>query len=72
LTAHDIHYAWANHWVGNIVTFETNGATTCADYYDQIALGGLRRPPGALEAVSSATAPSFILAIQEAHPLLAR
>ncbi|HKV85352.1 MAG TPA: hypothetical protein VJN88_12410, partial [Ktedonobacterales bacterium] len=45
LKAHDIHYAWANHWVGNIVTFETNGATTCADYYDQIALGGLRRPP---------------------------
>ena len=72
LKQHDIHDAWANHWVGNIVTFETNGATTCADYYDQIALGGLRRPPGTLEAVSAATAPSFILAIQDAHPLLAR
>ena len=72
LKAHDIHYAWANHWVGNIVTFETNGATTCADYYDEVVQGGLRRPPGTLAAVSAAQAPSFILAIQDAHPLLAR
>ena len=72
LKRNNIHYAWANHWVGNIVTFETNGATTCADYYDEVVLGGLRRPPGTLAAVSAAQAPSFILAIQDPHPLLAR
>ncbi|MGZ3601069.1 MAG: hypothetical protein ACXWQ5_15485, partial [Ktedonobacterales bacterium] len=31
LKAHDIHAAWANHWLGNIVTFETNGQITTAD-----------------------------------------
>lgn len=72
LRAHDIHYAWANHWVGNIVTFETNGQTTCADYYDEVYSGGLHRPPGALEAVSAANAPSFILALVDPHPLLAQ
>ncbi|MFI5272108.1 MAG: hypothetical protein ACHQ4H_03635 [Ktedonobacterales bacterium] len=70
--SHHITDAWCNHWLGNIVTFETNGRTTCADYYDQVTLGGLRRPPGTLEAVSAATRPSFILIGQGAHPLLAQ
>ncbi|MGH2514797.1 MAG: hypothetical protein ACRDHP_04000 [Ktedonobacterales bacterium] len=72
LRMHDIRYAWANHWVGNIVTFETNGQTTCADYYDEVIAGGLHRPPGTLEAVSAANAPSFILALVNPHPLLAQ
>jgi hypothetical protein len=72
LRSHDIHYAWANHWVGNIVTFETNGQTTCADYYDQVVQGGLRRPPGTLEAVSRAERPSFIITLADPYPLLAR
>jgi hypothetical protein len=72
LRAHDIRYAWANHWVGNIVTFETDGQTMCADYYDEVYSGGLHRPPGALEAVSAARAPRFILALVDPHPLLAQ
>lgn len=72
LTAHDIHDAWCNHWLGNVVTFETDGRTTCADYYDQVVQGGLHRPPGSLEAVSSADRPSFILIGQGVHPLLAQ
>ncbi|HKS70870.1 MAG TPA: hypothetical protein VJQ45_10640, partial [Ktedonobacterales bacterium] len=72
LAAHDIHDAWFNHWLGNVVTFETDGATTCADYYDQVVSGGLHRPPGTLEAVSAADRASFILIGQGAHPLLAR
>ncbi|HLZ22959.1 MAG TPA: hypothetical protein VKQ30_12625 [Ktedonobacterales bacterium] len=72
LRAHDIRYAWANHWVGNIVTFETDGQTSCADYYDEVYSHGLHRPPGVLEAVSAANAPSFILALVDPHPLLAR
>lgn len=72
LRAHDIHDAWANHWVGNIVTFETDGQTTCADYYDEVVEGGLHRPPGTLEAVSGANAPTFILAVVDPHPLLAQ
>ncbi|MGZ6388842.1 MAG: hypothetical protein ACXWQZ_06230 [Ktedonobacterales bacterium] len=72
LKAHDIHAAWANHWLGNIVTFETNGQITTADYYDQVALGGLRRPPGALETVSAADRPSFIIITHDPHPLLAQ
>ncbi|MGZ3675009.1 MAG: hypothetical protein ACXVCO_11940, partial [Ktedonobacterales bacterium] len=39
---------------------------------DQVALGGLRRPPGALEAVSAAAHPSFIIITQNPHPLLAQ
>jgi hypothetical protein len=72
LKAHGIHDAWANHWLGNIVTFETEGATTCADYYDQVVQTGLHRPPGTLEAVLRAHAPSFILVTTDAHPLLAQ
>jgi hypothetical protein len=72
LRSHDIHYIWANHWVGNIVTFETDGQTTCADYYDQVVQGGLRRPPGTLEAVSHAERPSFIITLADPYPLLAR
>ncbi|HEX6798115.1 MAG TPA: hypothetical protein VF116_10440 [Ktedonobacterales bacterium] len=71
LAAHDIHDAWCNHWLGNVVTFETAGRTTCADYYDQVVSGGLHRPPGTLEAVSAADRASFILIGQDAHPLLA-
>jgi hypothetical protein len=72
LRRHGIRYAWANHWVGNVVTFETDGVTTCADYYDVVVQGGLRRPPGVLEAVSAAERPSFILALTDPHPLLAQ
>lgn len=72
LQAHDIHAAWVNHWEGNIVTFETNGATTCADYYDQVYMGGLQRPPGTLARVEAANAPSFILIGTDPHPLLAQ
>ncbi|HLJ80822.1 MAG TPA: hypothetical protein VKT52_05000, partial [Ktedonobacterales bacterium] len=43
-----------------------------ADYYDEVYSGGLHRPPGALEAVSAANAPSFILALVDPHPLLAQ
>ena len=72
LKAHDIHYAWCNHWIGNIVTFRTNGQTICADYYDQAVNGGIQRPPGTLQAVSQADRPSFILARVNPHPILAR
>lgn len=72
LDEHHITAAWCNHWVGNIVTFETDGRTTCADYYDQVALGGLWRPPGTLETVSATDRPSFILIGQGARPLLAQ
>jgi hypothetical protein len=72
LQTHHIRYAWANHWLGNIVTFETGGQITCADYYDQVVQGGLHRPPGTLEAVGAADAPSFILTLTDPHPLLAQ
>ncbi len=36
LSAHHIQAAWCNHWIGNIVTYETDGRTVCADYYDQV------------------------------------
>jgi hypothetical protein len=72
LQAHHIRFVWANHWLGNIVTFETDGQITCADYYDQVVQGGLHRPPGTLEAVSAAEAPSFILTLTDPHPLLAQ
>ena len=72
LKAHDIRDAWANHWEGNIVTFETDGGTTCADYYDQVVMHGLQRPPDTLETVQAAVAPSFILIGTDPHPLLAR
>jgi hypothetical protein len=72
LKAHDIHNAWCNHWLGNIVTFESDGQTVCADYYDQVTHRGIQRPPGALAQVSAAQNPSFILVITEAHPLLAQ
>ena len=55
LHAHDIHAAWCNHWLGNIVTYETAGATTCADYYDQVYHNGLHRPPGTLATVAAAS-----------------
>jgi hypothetical protein len=71
LHAHDISAAWANHWLGNIVTFETDGATTCADYYDQVVRGGIQRPPGTLRAVFAANRPSFILISTDPYPLLA-
>ncbi|HUY77697.1 MAG TPA: hypothetical protein VMV29_13070, partial [Ktedonobacterales bacterium] len=72
LKANDIHAAWCNHWVGNIVTFQTDGQTTCADYYDQIVRGGIHRPPGTLETVSADPNPSFILILTEPHPVLAQ
>lgn len=72
LQAHHIRYAWCNHWIGNIVTFRTNGQTVCADYYDQVVKGGIERPPGTLRVVSQAERPSFILARVNPHPILAR
>lgn len=72
LKAHDIQAVWANHWLGNIVTFETNGQIISADYYDQVALGGLRRPPGAIETVSAADRTSFIIITRDPHPVLAQ
>jgi hypothetical protein len=72
LKAHNIHYAWCNHWIGNIVTFETQGQTTCADYYDQVVKGGIARPPGTLAAVTAADSPSFIIARTDPHPVLAQ
>jgi hypothetical protein len=72
LETHGIHYAWCNHWIGNIVTFRTNGRTICADYYDQVVKGGIQRPPGTLQAVSRADRPSFILARVNPHPILAQ
>ena len=72
LQAHHIRYAWCNHWLGNIVTFRTDGRTVCADYYDQVYKGGIQRPPGTLRIVSAAEHPSFILARVNPHPTLAR
>ncbi|HEV8194145.1 MAG TPA: hypothetical protein VGP82_22075, partial [Ktedonobacterales bacterium] len=72
LKGHNIHYAWCNHWVGNIVTFESQGQTTCADYYDQVVRGGISRPPGTLAAVTAADRPSFIIARTNPHPVLAQ
>ncbi len=72
LSAHDIHAAWCNHWLGNIVTYETNGATVCADYYDQVVQRGIQRPPGTLNTVSAADRPSFILILTDPRPCLAR
>ena len=72
LQAHDIHDAWCNHWIGNAITFESEGQTVCADYYDQVVRGGIQRPPGTLQQVSAASNPSFILIITEPHPLLAQ
>lgn len=72
LQAHHIQHAWVNHWLGNIVTFQTDGRTVCADYYDQVKMGGIERPPGSVQTVMAATAPSFILIVQDAHPKLAQ
>jgi hypothetical protein len=72
LRAHDIHAAWCNHWLGNIITYRTDGQTVCADYYDQVYLHGLQRPPGTLATVSGASQPSFILILTSQHPCLAR
>jgi 4-amino-4-deoxy-L-arabinose transferase-like glycosyltransferase len=67
-----IQAAWCNHWLGNIVTYRTAEATTCADYYDQVVQGGIRRPPGTLETVGAADRPSYILTLSDPHPCLAR
>jgi hypothetical protein len=72
LAREHIQAAWCNHWLGNIVTYRTAEATTCADYFDQVVMGGLRRPPGTLEAVSAADRASFILTLRDPHPCLAR
>ncbi|HEV2235556.1 MAG TPA: hypothetical protein VGR57_02745 [Ktedonobacterales bacterium] len=72
LAREHIHAAWCNHWLGNIVTYRTAEATTCADYYDQMVQGGIKRPPGTLETVSAAGRPSFILTLSDPHPCLAR
>lgn len=71
LKAHDIHAAWCNHWLGNVVTYESGGSTVCADYFDQVYKGGLRRPPGTLDVVSAADRASFILILAQPRPCLA-
>ncbi len=72
LRAHHIQAAWCNHWIGNIVTYETDGRTVCADYYDQVYQHGIVRPPGSLARVKVAATPSFILNLSEPDPILAR
>jgi hypothetical protein len=72
LAREHIQAAWCNHWLGNIVTYRTAEATTCADYYDQLVQGGIRRPPGTLERVGAADRPSFILTLRDPYPCLAR
>jgi hypothetical protein len=72
LSAHHIHAAWCNHWIGNIVTYETGGRTVCADYYDQVYHAGIVRPPDSVARVKADATPSFILNFTEPDPLLAR
>ncbi|HEX8995813.1 MAG TPA: hypothetical protein VF812_07270 [Ktedonobacterales bacterium] len=72
LRAHDIHTAWCNHWLGNVVTFESEGQTVCADYYDQMVRHGIPRPPDVYQQVNASANPSFILALTSAHPILAQ
>jgi hypothetical protein len=72
LAREHIQAAWCNHWLGNIVTYRTAEATTCADYYDQMVKGGIHRPPGTLETVTAADHPSYILTLGDPHPCLAR
>jgi hypothetical protein len=76
LARQHIRAAWCNHWLGNIITYRTAEATTCADYYDQMVQSGIRRPPGTLDTVSAAEHPSFILTLNltpsDATPCLAR
>jgi hypothetical protein len=72
LKAHHITTAWCNHWLGNIITYQTNGGTICADYYDQVYYQGLKRPPGTLTTVGHADRPSFILIVADPHPILAQ
>ncbi len=72
LSAHHIQAAWCNHWIGNIVTYESNGRTVCADYYDQVYHSGIVRPPDSVARVEAAAAPSFILNLTEPNPILAQ
>jgi hypothetical protein len=72
LRAQHIRAAWCNHWIGNIVTYETDGHTVCADYYNQVAMDGITRPPFSVAQVKAAVDPSYILNLTEPDPLLAR
>ncbi len=72
LRARGITDVWANHWLGNIVTFDSDGTIICADYYDQVVRGGIPRPPGSLAAAARAPEASFLLMVSEQKPLLAR
>jgi hypothetical protein len=72
LAMHHIRAAWCNHWLGNLMTYETGGRTVCADYYDQVYLTGIRRPPGSLDTVRRADRPSFLLLLTTPDPCLAR
>jgi hypothetical protein len=72
LRAQHIQAAWCNHWIGNIVTYETDGRTVCADYYNQVAMDGITRPPFSVRQVKAAVNPSFILNLTKPDPLLAR
>lgn len=72
LNAHHIQAAWCNHWIGNIVTYESDGRTVCADYYDQVYHRGIMRPPDSVARVEAAATPSFILNLVTPHPVLAQ
>jgi hypothetical protein len=72
LRAHEISAVWANHWLGNLLTFESAGHTISADYYDQVVQHGLARPPGSLATVMGAAKPSFVVMTAAAKPLRAR
>ena len=58
----DIHYAWASSWIGNRITFETNGAVIATDFPGRL--------PANSQAVLRQDRPSIVLLVQhsDAHP----
>ncbi len=66
-----ITYAWADHWVGNVVIFLTDGRIVAADYYNIVVFKDRDRFPGAMAAVARADRPSFIFRDTRATPWVA-
>lgn len=62
LEKRQIHYAWANHWVGDVVMYLSDQRTLTSDYVDTTVYSGIDRFPQATSAVASADRPSFIVA----------
>ncbi len=62
LESHHIHYAWVNHWQGDVVMYLTNQRTLCSDYVDVTYYHGIDRFPQATTAVEQADRASFIVA----------